>query len=104
MSNHRVELVRHGKTGDFDFWTNESGSLTLTREKGADWQAMIDGDVAGRQMEPFSGGEFMATTYLLTATTADGLANELAIDRCIHVLFAKESLAAVGPEDEAPLA
>lgn len=83
---HRVEVLRPGSTPEFEFWSNEAGSIYLCRENGGtEWQAIVDGDVVidqGHIQERFT-----HAVKPLSAPAPSGLVPLLAMQERLHVIL-----------------
>lgn len=92
---HRLEVLHHGSTDEFEYWTNPDGSIYLCRERSDDvWQAIVDGDVLMDSIDPFQ-VQVTVPAKALTAPSAVGLVPLLALQANIHVIMDYESHAHV---------
>lgn len=88
MHLHRVEVLRPGSTPEFQFWSNEAGTIYVCRENGADgWQAIVDGDVVIDTTNPWVHEAFTHPVKPLTAPSADDLVPLLALQERLHVIL-----------------
>ncbi len=90
---HRVEVLRSGRTDQFEFWTNPTGTVYLCLENGRDeWQAIVDGDVIIDHTNPWADEDYTHRVKPLTAPGVSGLVPLLALQERIHLILDHQSV------------
>lgn len=101
MVLHRVEVLRPGRTDEFEFWSNAEGTVYLCREEKDDvWQAIVDGEVVIDTTNPFVNDVFTHPVKPLTAPGVSGLVPLLAMQEQIHIIL---DITSVAPKTAEPV-
>lgn len=88
MQRTRVELLHRGKTGGFEYWTDQGHRVFLCRADGQDdWHAIVDGDLVVDRSGSHVQAGLAWPAQALAAATAEGLAPLLAIQEGVHCLL-----------------
>lgn len=88
MNLHRVEVLRPGSTPDFEFWSNDSGTIYVCRETNSQqWQAIVDGEVVVDTTHPWINEAFTHPVKPLATASASAMVPLLALQERIHVIL-----------------
>lgn len=86
--DHRVEVLNKGNTEEFEFWSNQDGSVYLCREaKKETWQAILNGEVVVDRVQPWVNAEFTYPVRALEGKTVNELAHLLSMQEHVHVIL-----------------
>lgn len=102
MAQQRVEALRPGKTSEFEFWSNTSGTVYLCRQRRDDaWQAIVDGDVVLDTSRPWLSAHLSQPVQPLTAPDVGSLVPLLALQENLHLLLDLDPQEITAPSSDA---